>query len=226
MKSALVVLPLLVVAAACKPHSDVPPSTPPDAVRYEPVSTVVKDIETGQVPLTVSYKNAVNERTNQVVGGVGGGQVEVDLSPIQARIEAFQKAQPDYALYFRVEIRPFRSDTVLTDGNRKIRAGCLCRVDASRFDTDPNYGVGGPLITAKDPNTSWEFVTAQVRASLQELIVPRLQQGQKLKILLAVYDFNRFTKDPTAYGTFDGTAIKPWEYGGSRVLYRGWNVEP
>ncbi len=217
MKSALVPGLLLLTALACKPHTETPE---PALYRYEPVSSVFKDIEQTQIPLTISYQDVIDERTNQRVK-LASVDVLPDLTAIREPIEAFKNAHPDYALYFRVEIRPYKPDSVLADGSRKIRAGCLCEVDVRYGDNN----VGGPMMTAKDPNASWDFVSTEVQKTLKQVLVPRLQRGQPFKVLLAVYDFNRFTADPTAFGGFDGSVIKSWENGGSRVLYRGWNVE-
>jgi len=218
MKKTATALALTVLAflSACKPNADVPE---PDSYRYEPVSLVLKDIEFGQVPLVISYKNVINERTNQVIN-LSEGNTTLDLTSVREAVEAFKTAQPNYALYFRIEIRPNQSDAVLADGSRKIRAGCLCEVDLTK-----GINVGGPLITAKDPNTSWEFITAEVQKALRDVLVPRLRRGESLKVILAVYDFNRFSSDPTAFGPFDGSTTKPYAEGGSRVVYRGWNVE-
>ncbi len=213
MKTATFLLALVGFAFACQRPND----PQPDELRREPVSANLKDVELGQSALAISYEKLFNVTRNGYLA-VEKRDVSLDVSDIRPTVEAFIAAHPnDYDLYFRLEFRNFESDFTRPDGLRKVRAGGL--------NGESGAPMAGTAVEAKQLPYSWDTVKANIQKDLRELLTARLANIGKWKLMLAVYDYSRFTKDPTAFDAFDGSTAKTYEEGGSRVLYRGWNVE-
>jgi len=217
MKTATI--PALLVAVflgACQPEAD---EVQPDVLRNEPVTLTTKDVELAQSTLAVSYEKVFNVARG-LSYGVTKAEISVDVSDIRSAVEAFIAAHPnDYGLYFRLELRENQPDSILPDGSRKLRAGAM--PGTISVNEGPNRG--GPSVYAKQAPYAWNQVAAELQIALREMLLPRLQSQQALKLMLSVYDTKRFSGE--AEGKFDGGTAKSHADGGSRVLYRGWNLE-
>lgn len=218
MKTALLLTLLLAAFWGCQPKTD---EIKPDVLRNDPVSLTARDVEFARSSLTASYERVFNE-TQGLNYGVTKTEISIDVSDIRPAVEAFMAAHPnDYGLYFRLELRRNQSDLVLPDGSRKFRAGALpAGVSIEEIPTH-----GGPAVYAKQPPYAWDRVATELQTTLREMLRSRLRTPQALKLMLSVYDLSRMQADPTTWGAFDGSTAKSHADGGSRVLYRGWNLE-
>lgn len=217
--TALVLL-ALVGASACKPRSESDPE--PYEMRTEPVAQTLKDVELDKSAVNVNYQRVFNVTLN-VPAGVEKFEVLLDISDIRPAVEAFIAARPnEYSLYFRLENREPQTDLTLPDGTRKLRAGALGGVSLAGNNVQP---AGGTLVEAKQMPYDWNRVRAELQKTASDMLLPRIHSNTPGKLVLSVYDYSRFLQDPSAFGPFDGSTARSHADGGSRVVYRGWNVE-
>ncbi|MBC7921734.1 MAG: hypothetical protein H7Z75_11685, partial [Ferruginibacter sp.] len=86
-------------------------------------------------------------------------------------------------------------------------------------------GPAGTTISAINRPYSWEEVAAELQSDLQELFGNPTELNS-VKLMVSVYDYDRWTASRAASDlSFNGNEVKLYEEGGSRVVYRGWNVE-
>lgn len=210
----------LVDASACKPRSESDPK--PYELRTEPVAQTLKDVELDKSAVNVNYQRVFNVTLN-LPAGVEKFNVLLDISDIRPAVEAFIAAHPnEYSLYFRLENREPQTDLTLPDGTRKLRAGALVGVSLGGNSVQP---AGGTLVDVKQIPYDWNRVIAELQRTASEMLLPRIQSKVPGELILSVYDYRRFLQDPTAFGPFDGSTARSHAGGGSRVVYRGWNVE-
>ena len=212
----LTALALTLLFVACKRNADVQP----DEMRNEPFALTTKDVETAQSTVSVAYEKIFNATRNGYLG-TGEAETSLDVGDIRPAVEAFIAANADYNLYFRLELRENRADLTLPDGSRKFRAGTV----NGTLSLGSGLNVGGPTVDAKQNPYAWEKVNAELQKMLNQIISRRTASKVPLKLMLSVYDYRRFLNDPTRSEEFDGSITKPHAEGGSRVVYRGWNVE-
>lgn len=219
MRTLTALILTLLLFVGCKRNADVQP----DEIRNEPVALTAKDVETSQSTLSLAYQKIFNVTRNGYLG-VTEAETSLDVSDVRPAVEAFIAVNPDYNLYFRLELRENKADLALPDGSRKFRAGML-NVRLSLGPGSSGLGAGGPNVDSKQNPYAWEKVNAELQKTLNQMLNRRTPSKEPLKLMLSVYDFSRFLKDPTAWEDFDGSTTKPHAEGGSRVVYRGWNVE-
>lgn len=214
----LTALALTLLFVGCKRSADVQP----DEIRNEQVALTVKDVETTQSTVSLAYEKIFNVTRNGYLG-VTEAETSLDVSDVRPAVEAFIAANPEYNLYFRLELRENKADLTLTDGSRKFRAGAV----NGNLSLGAGSGlfVGGPSVDGRQNPYTWEKVNAELQKTLNQILSRRASSKEPLKLMLSVYDYSRFLQDPTAFGPFDGSTAKPYAAGGSRVVYRGWNVE-
>lgn len=217
----LTALALTLLFVGCNRSTDVQP----DEIRNEPVALMVKDVETAQSTLSLAYQKIYNVTRNGYLG-VSEAETSLDVNDIRPAIEAFIAANPDsYNLYFRLEFRQHRTDVILPDGSRKFRAGPVGGEVSLALGGLIGRGTGGTSIDAKQNPYDWNKLNTELSKSLKEILRLSTTAREPIKFMLSVYELSRFSKDPTIWTEFDGSTAKPHAEGGSRVVYRGWNVE-
>lgn len=216
----LTALALTLLFMGCKRSTDVQP----DEIRYEPVALMAKDVENTQSTLGFSYQKIYNVTRNGYIG-VTEAETSLDVSDIRPAVEAFIAANPEYKLYFRMEIRQHRADVILPNGSRKLRAGPVGGGDMGMVSGYAGLITGGTSMDAKQNPYDWNKLNSILSSELKKMLRFKATAKDPIKFMLSVYEFSRFTKDPTAWEDFDGSTAKSHAEGGSRVVYRGWNVE-
>ena len=209
----LTVLALTLLFMGCTRSTDVQP----DEIRYEPVALMAKDVENTQSTLGFSYQKIYNVTRNGYIG-VTEAETSLDVSDIRPVVEAFIAANPEYKLYFRMEIRQHRADVIL-------RAGPVGGGDMGMISGYAGLITGGTSMDAKQNPYDWNKLNSILSSELKKMLRFKATAKDPIKFMLSVYEFSRFTKDPTAWEDFDGSTAKSHAEGGSRVVYRGWNVE-
>ncbi|MFN8354089.1 MAG: hypothetical protein U0Y10_06585 [Spirosomataceae bacterium] len=210
-KFSLFSISIFFVLIGCKKDEAI--NTPPFFEKKDNV-VIIKDIETETATITYNKTLLISTSDNSILKqSIDNKDVSFDFSILEKTLNEFRKENLSIPLYFRFEIREFEPDVVV--GNSKsIRAG-----------KPLVQGIYGLPIVQRNQPIDWAALNQFIKDQPSGLLGVAYEAKKQLKLVLAVYDWDRAISDKTTL--FDTPISSPPNYsqGGPLIALVGWNLD-
>jgi hypothetical protein len=197
---------------ACKKEDE---AKLPQFVETQSSTLSLRDVEKQQAIITYAKTQLSQPNKNTILKEyIEAKNIAIDFSMLQKKVVDFQQDNPSVELYFRTELREFQED-ITSAGGIILRAG----------KPIGGNGIFNPFTVKANTLTDWAQITPELKKAISGALQFSLENQKKYKLVLSVYDLNRFIVDKSAFFETPIQDFTPHEKGGYFVAVLGWNAE-